>query len=110
MLSENESFGSLEDQESNCTILNYLEGDGDTTWIPTSFESPLLQKLMKFRNVNMIGAQAHKMLTDIRALYDKTMLAMEDYKPDLLILLKLKQNVQIDFFEEAWVLFKQVRK
>lgn len=30
--------------------------------------------------------------------YDKSMIALDDYKPDLLILLKLKQNAQVDFF------------
>ncbi|KAG1469452.1 hypothetical protein G6F56_003250 [Rhizopus delemar] len=67
-LGRDESFDSLKEQEAKCGFLDYLGGDGHLTWIPMHFDSLILHKLMRFREINIIGAQAFKILNDIRVL------------------------------------------
>ncbi|KAL7332576.1 hypothetical protein PS15p_204594 [Mucor circinelloides] len=67
-LGEDESFNSLADQEAKCGVLQYLTGDGQLAWSPTSSGSSILHKLMRFRNINVTGAQNLKILNDLRAL------------------------------------------
>ena len=68
------SVDSIEEQEENGSILNYLGGNGCITWSPNNSESPILEKLMHFRDINIAGAQQSKILNDIRILYVKACL------------------------------------
>ncbi|CEP11394.1 hypothetical protein [Parasitella parasitica] len=49
-------------------VLDYLGGDGQLMWSPMHFDSFILHKLMRFRDINIIGAQHSKILNDIRVL------------------------------------------
>jgi hypothetical protein len=67
-LGPDESLDSLVYQEVNSSALTYLGGKGNLMWNPTNFDSLILHKLKRFRDINIVGAQHFKILNDIRVL------------------------------------------